>query len=69
MVLHVRAGVNPAKIVICHTDIDIDLTYIKALLDKGQHQDKTEPKSSVCGEPSPESLIGGDAVETLYELL
>jgi len=34
-----------------------------------QHQDKTGPKSSVCGEPSPESLIGEDAVETLYEVL
>jgi phosphotriesterase-related protein len=31
----VRAGVNPAKIVICHTDIDINLDYIKALLEKG----------------------------------
>jgi hypothetical protein len=30
-----------------------------------QHRDKRAPKSPVSGEPSLESLIGGDAVKTL----
>lgn len=29
------AGVNPGKIVICHTDVEISLDYIKAILKKG----------------------------------
>jgi phosphotriesterase-related protein len=31
----VGAGVDAAKIVICHTDVEIDLNYIKAILKKG----------------------------------
>jgi hypothetical protein len=34
-----------------------------------QHRLKREPKSSVAWGPGVRSLIGEDAVETLYELL
>ncbi len=35
VIILVMEGVDPAKIVICHLDVDINLTYIQALLEMG----------------------------------
>jgi phosphotriesterase-related protein len=75
MVLHVRAGVNPAKIVICHTDIDIDLTYIKALLDKGAFVEFDNFGKEFYIDPADRGFAGGifardiDRVRTIKALI
>ena len=55
----VRHGANPAKIVICHTDVQIDLDYIRQLLGRGVFVEFDNFGKEFVIEPNEQGFAGG----------
>lgn len=52
-------GVNPKKIVICHVDVQLDMDYIKALLEKGIFVEFDDFGKEFYIDPSERGFAGG----------
>lgn len=70
-----RHGVDPAKIVICHVDVVIDLDYIRALLKQGAYVEFDNFGKEFTIDPADRSFAGGafardiERVRTIKNLL
>jgi phosphotriesterase-related protein len=73
--LLVEQGVNPAKIVICHSDVELDLEYIRALLKRGVFVEFDNFAKEFTINPADRGFAGGvfvrdiDRVRAIKEIL
>lgn len=63
--LLVEQGVNPAKIVICHSDVGPDLEYIKALLKRGVFVEFDNFAKEFYIDPADRGFAGGEFVRDI----